>query len=242
MVIRRLDDRGVTVFDSVLQDVSKKNLQVELFDASQLEKARSAVHLLDRLRIVLVVLVFVLLGVALLLSGNRRRTLMRWSLGVVVAMAITAALLAFARSAFLGVAKNRDTAAAVFDILTSLLRNGVRTIAVLGLIVAVAAFLSGPSRPAVRTREGTRRLIGGIGRADQPGWEPGPVGTWVTAHKIALRVAGVALAILVLLVWSSPRPLTILVLALLLLVYLAVIEFLGRARPEVEAHADSRNP
>jgi hypothetical protein len=199
------------------------------------------VHLLDRLRIVLVVLVFVLLGVALLLSGNRRRTLMRWSLGVVVAMAITAALLAFARSAFLGVAKNRDTAAAVFDILTSLLRNGIRTIAVLGLIVAVAAFLSGPSRLAVRTREGTRRLIGGIGRADQPDWEPGPVGTWVAAHKIALRVAGVALAILVL-VWSSPRPLTILVLALLLLVYLAVIEFLGRARPEVEAHADSRNP
>lgn len=241
-VIQRLDDRGVTVFDSVLQDASKKNLQVELFDASQLEKARSAVHLLDRLRIVLVVLVFVLLGVALGLSGNRRRTLMRWSLGVVVAMAITAALLALARSAFLGAAKNRDTAAAVFDILTSLLRNGIRTIAVLGLIVAVAAFLSGPSRLAVRTREGTRRLIGRIGRADQPGWEPGPVGTWVAAHKVALRVAGVALAILVLLFWTSPRPLTIVVLALLLLVYLAVIELLGRAPADVETHADSRNP
>jgi hypothetical protein len=199
-VIQRLDDRGVTVFDSVLQDASKKNLQVELFDASQLEKARGAVHLLDRLRIVLVVLVFVLLGVALALSGNRRRTLMRWGIGVVVAMAITAALLALARSAFLGVAKNRDTAAAVFDILTNLLRNGIRTVAVLGLIIAVAAFLSGPSRLVVRTREGTRRLIGSIGRTDQSGWEPGPVGTWVDAHKVALRVAGVALAILVVLV------------------------------------------
>ena len=199
-------------------------------------------HLLDRLRIVLVVLVFVLLGVALALSGNRRRTLMRWGLGVVVAMAVIAALLALARSAFLDVAKNRDAAAAVFDILTNLLRNGIRTIAVLGLVVALAAFLSGPSRLAVRTREGTRRLIGSIGRADQPGWEPGPVGTWVAGHKVALRVAGVALAILVLLVWSSPQPLTILVLALLLLVYLAVIEFLGRAPADVEAHADSRNP
>lgn len=151
-------------------------------------------------------------------------------------------MLALARYAFLDVAKNRDAAAAVFDILTSLLRNGIRTIAVLGLIVAVAAFFSGPSRLAVRTRQGTRRLIGGIGRADQPGWEPGPVGTWVAAHKVALRVAGVALAILVLLLWSSPRPLTILVLALLLLVYLAAIELLGRAPPEVEAHADNRNP
>jgi hypothetical protein len=96
--------------------------------------------------------------------------------------------------------------------------------------------------PSFHTRKGTRRLIGGIGRADQPGWEPGPVGTWVAAHKVALRVAGVALAILVLLVWSSPRPLTILVLALLLLVYLVVIEFLGRAPSDVETPADSRNP
>src|SRR6266542_1428663 len=93
--------------------------------------------------IVSVVLVFVVLAIALLLSGNRRRTLMRWGLGVVVAMAITAAMLALARSAFLDVAKNRDSAAATFDILTSLLRNSLRTIAVLGLVVAVATFLSG---------------------------------------------------------------------------------------------------
>jgi len=241
-VIQDLDKRGVTVFDSIGQDVSKKNLQVELFDASQLEKARSAVHLLDRLRIVLVVLIFVLLGVALLLSGNRRRSLMRWGLGVVAAMAVTAALLALGRSAFLDVAKNRDAAAAVFDILTSLLRNGIRTIAVLGLVVAVAAFFSGPSRLAVRTRGGARRLIGGIGRADQPGWEPGPVGAWVGAHKVGLRVAGVALAFLVLLAWSTPGPLTILALAVLLLVYLAVIEFLGRAPAEVGAGTDRGNP
>ncbi len=228
-VIQRLDDRGVTVFDSVARDASKKNLQVELFDASQVEKARRAVHLLDRLRIVLVVLVFVVLAIALLLSGNRRRTLMRWGLGVVVAMAITAAMLALARSAFLDVAKNRDSAAATFDILTSLLRNSLRTIAVLGLVVAVAAFLSGPSRLAVRTRDGARRLVGGLGRqADRTGWEPGPVGAWVAAHKAVLRVAGVAVAFLILFAWDQPRPLTILVLALLLLLYLAVIEFLGR--------------
>jgi len=228
-VVQRLDDRGVTVFDSVAQSASKKNLQVELLDASQLEKARRAVHLLDRLRIVLVVLVFVVLAIALLLSGNRRRTLMRWSLGVVVAMAITAALLALARSAYLDVAKNRDSASATFDILTNLLRNGIRTVAVLSLVVALAAFLSGPSRIAVRTRAGAGRLIGGLGRqADQSGWEPGPVGAWVAAHKVALRVAGVALAFVILFAWDQPRPLTILVLAVLLLVYLALIELVGR--------------
>src|SRR5437016_4951677 len=131
-VIKRLDQRGVTVFDSLGK--KQKNLQVELFDASQLEKARSAVHLLDRVRIVLVVLVFVLLAGALALSGNRRRTLMRWGIGLVAAMAVTAALLALARSAYLSVAQNHDAAAAAFDIIVRFLRNGIRIIAALGLI------------------------------------------------------------------------------------------------------------
>ena len=127
-------------------------------------------------------------------------------------------------------AQNHDAAAAAFDILVRFLRNGIRIIAALGLIVALAAFLSGPSRPAVWIREGAKSLIGGAGRkADQAGWKPGPVGTWVAAHKVGLRVTGVAVAFLVLIIWSSPRPLTLLVLALLLLVYLAAIEFVGRS-------------
>jgi hypothetical protein len=227
-VVKRLDERGVTVFDGLSK--KQKNLQVELFDASQLEQARSAVHLLDRARIVLVALVFLLLAGALALSGNRRRTLMRWGIGLVAAMAVTAALLALARSAYLGVAQNHDAAAAAFDIVVRFLRNGIRVIAALGIVVALAAFLSGPSRLAVRIREGAKSLIGGAGRkADEAGWTPGPVGTWVAAHKAGLRVAGVAVAFLVLFIWSSPRPLTLLVLALLLLVYLAAIELVGRS-------------
>jgi hypothetical protein len=226
-VIKRLDERGVTVFDNL--SPSQKNLQVELFDAGQLDSARSAVHLLDRARIVLVVLVFVLLGAALALSGNRRRTLMRWGIGLVVAMAVTAALLALGRSAYLGVAKNHEAAAAAFDIVVRSLRNGIRVIAALGIIVALAAFLSGPSRLAVRIREGARSVVGGAGRkADEAGWTPGPVGTWVAAHKVGLRILGVAVAFLVVFVLTSPRPLTLLVLALLLLVYVAAIEFVGR--------------
>ena len=238
--VKRLDQRGVTVFDSVAK--KQKNLQVELFDAGQLQKARSAVHLLDRLRIVLVVLVFVLLGAALALSGNRRRTLMRWALGIVIAMAVTAALLALGRSAYLSVAKNHDAAGAAFDILVRYLRNGIRVIAALGIIVALAAFLSGPSRLAVRIREGAKSVIGGAGRkADDVGWTPGPVGTWVAAHKVGLRVAGVVVAFLILFVWSSPRPLTLLVLALLLLVYLAAIELVGRST-EVADETPTRDP
>jgi hypothetical protein len=226
-VVQRLNERGVTVFDSLAEN--QKNLQVELFDASQIESARSAVRLLDRVRIVLVVLVFVLLGVALALSGNRRRTLIRWGIGLVVAMAVTAGLVALGRSLFVDAAENRDAAAAVFDTLVRFLRNGIRVIAVFGIIIALAAFLSGPSRLAVRIREGSRDLLGGLGRrADEAGWDAGPVGEWVAAHKVGLRIAGVVVAFLVLFLWDTPSALTLLVLALLLLVYLAAVEFLGR--------------
>jgi hypothetical protein len=167
---------------------------------------------------------------------------MRWALGVVIAMAVTAALLAVGRSAYLSVAKNHDAAGAAFDILVRYLRNGIRVIAALGIIVALAAFLSGPSRLAVRIREGAKSLIGGAGRkADEVGWTPGPVGTWVAAHKVGLRVAGVVVAFLILFVWSSPRPLTLLVLALLLLVYLAAIELVGRST-EVADETPTRDP
>ena len=226
-VVKRLDERGVTVFDNLAKD--QKNLQVELFDAEQLEKARSAVHLLDRLRIVLVVLVFVFFAVALILSGNRRRTLIRWGIGIFIAMAVTAALLALGRSAYLNVVRDREAGGAAFDTIVRFLRNGIRVIAVLGILVALAAFLSGPSRLAVRTRGGARSLIGGLGRkADEAGWDTGPVGAFVAAHKVGLRIAGLAVAILAVLWWNRPSPLTLLVLALLLLVYLAAIEFVGR--------------
>ena len=238
-VVKRLDERGVTVFDSLAKD--QKNLQVTLFDAQQLEKARSAVHLLDRLRIVLVVLVFVFLGVALILSGNRRRSLIRWGIGIVVAMGIMAGLLALGRAVYLGHAQNHDAAAAAFDIIVRNLRNGIRVIALLGIIVALSAFLSGPSRVAVRIRKGSRDLIGGLGRrADEAGWDAGPFGEWVGAHKMALRVAGVAVALLVLFYLNQPTPLSLLVLVLLLLVYLAGIEFLGRTPARASGNANVR--
>jgi hypothetical protein len=62
----------------------------------------------------------------------------------------------------------------------------------------------------------------------------GPVGTWVEANKQLLRIGAVILAVLALVFWGQPTGKTILVLAGLLLVALALIEFLGQPpRPTV---------
>ena len=96
-------------------------------------------------------------------------------------------------------------------------------------MVAAGAFLTGQSITAVRTRQGLASGIGWLrGSAEHAGLRTGPVGTWVYANKKVLRIAAVALAALVLVFWGQPTGKVIILLAGLLLVALAVIEFLGR--------------
>jgi hypothetical protein len=122
-----------------------------------------------------------------------------------------------------------DAAAVLYDTIVAYLRLGLRTILVLALVVAAGAFLTGQSTTAVRTRQ---RLAAGIGwlrgSAEHAGWRTGPVGTWVYANKQLLRIAAVTLAALALVFWGQPTGKTILVLAGLLLVALAIIEFLSQ--------------
>ena len=88
---------------------------------------------------------------------------------------------------------------------------------------------TGQSATAVRTREGLAHGIGWLrGGAEHAGLRTGPVGTWVYANKKVLRIASVTLAALALVFWGQPTGKTILVLAGLLLVALALIEFLGQ--------------
>jgi hypothetical protein len=82
---------------------------------------------------------------------------------------------------------------------------------------------------AVRTRQGLARGIGWLrGGAARAGLRSGPVGVWVGEHKRVLRVGAVAVAGLALVFWGRPTGKVVILLALLLLVALALIEFLGQ--------------
>jgi hypothetical protein len=135
-----------------------------------------------------------------------------------------------------------DAAAVLYDTIVRYLRLGPRTVLVLALVVAAGALLTGQSGTAVRTRQ---RLTDGIaslrGGAVQAGLRTGPVGAWVHANKPALRIGAVVLAALALVLWSQPTGKTVLLLAGLLLVALALIEFLGRP-PELAATTPTTQP
>ena len=125
-----------------------------------------------------------------------------------------------------------DAAAAAFDILVRFIKTALRTLLVVGLIVAIGAFFAGPSAAAVRTRSafssGLGRLRGG---GESAGLSTGPVGTWTYTHRRVLRIGAVTLAALIFVFWGQPTAAVTIVIAVLLLVVLGLIELIGRPPP-----------
>jgi hypothetical protein len=213
-----------------------------LFQSEDITRVQRAFSLLNTLGVWLPVIAIVLLVLGVYVAKDHRRALVGAALGVAVSMVVLALALTVFRSIYLDAVPAavlpHDAAAVLYDTIVRFLRLGLRTVLVLGLVVAAGAFLSGQSVTAVRTRQGLSHAIGWLaGGAERAGFSTGPVGSWVYANKKALRIGAVALAALALVFWGRPTGKVVLGLTLALLVVLALIEFLGRrpAQPAVEA-------
>ena len=98
-----------------------------------------------------------------------------------------------------------DAAAAVFDTLVRFIKEALRVLLVLGLVVAIGAFLTGPSVTAVRTRGAFTSAFGWIrSSGERKGLTTGPAGRWTYAHRHALRICAVGLAALIFVFQGRP--------------------------------------
>jgi hypothetical protein len=234
-VKQRLVDSGF----SVAARIPTVNASFVLFQSEDITRARSGFNLLNTLGVWLPVIAIVLLVLGVYVAKDHRRALVGAALGVAASMVVLALALTVFRSIYLDAVPAavlpHDAAAVLYDTIVRFLRLGLRTVLVLGLVVAAGAFLSGQSVTAVRTRQGLSNAIGWLaGGAERAGFSTGPVGTWMYANKKALRIGAVALAALALVFWGRPTGKVVLGLTLALLVVLALIEFLGR-RPAQRA-------
>jgi hypothetical protein len=228
-VKQRLVDSGF----SVAARIPEVDASFVLFQSEDITRARSGFNLLNTLGVWLPVIAIVLLVLGVYVAKDHRRALIGAGIGIAVSMVVLALGLAVFRSIYLDAVPAtvlpHDAAAVLYDTIVRFLRLGLRTVLVLGLVVAAAAFLTGQSVTAVRTRQGLSNAIGWLaGGAERAGFSTGPVGTWVYANKKALRIGAVALAALALVFWGRPTGKVVLGLTLALLVVLALIEFLGR--------------
>jgi hypothetical protein len=243
IVKQNLSSRGFTLIDKL----PPINPTLTLFSSRELVKAQTAYRLINDLKIVLPILTLVLLAAGIYVARSHRRALIGTGLGVAASMLVLALGLLIFRGIYLNSVPNSalpsDAAAALFDTFVRFIREGLRALLVLGLIVAAGAFLTGPSVTAVRTRHG---IVSGFnwlrGFGQRKGVSTGPVGEWTYSHRMVLRVGAVALMALILVFWGRPTALLVIVLAIILLVLLGLIELIGRPpaarepEPELAGH------
>jgi hypothetical protein len=218
---------------SLANSIPNVSPTVALFQAKDLGKAQAGYRLITTLKIVLPILALALLAGGVYAARGRRRALIGAALGLAGSMLVLAIGLLIARSIYLNSVPPSvlpgDAAAAAFDAMVHFIKVGLRVVLVVGLVVAIGAFFTGPSRTAVQTRAGLRSGIARIRRyGERRGVSTGPVGQWTYLHRRLLRVAAVALAALILVFWGQPTGLVVIVLVVILLVLLGLIELIGR--------------
>lgn len=208
-----------------------------VFQSDQLAAAQDAVTMFDRLVYLLIGLTVILIVAALALSRNRRRTVVVLGLGIALSMVVANAIVSAIEDQVVGLIGGevpRKAAATTIASLVSSLEVSTTTLAWLGLLVVVAAFLAGDSRTAVGVR---RAVSSGANRARSVGSSvvghdrgtvtvtPLPV---VARNHGAFRVGGVIATML----WLIVIDITWVKLALVLVVfvaYQAAISVLGRS-------------
>ena len=230
---------------SLASNIPAVSPTLALFQAKDLGKAQALYRLITTLKIVLPILALLLLAGGVYVARGRRRALVGAALGVAASMLVLAIGLLIARSIYLSSVPSSvlpgDAAAAAFDAMVHFIKVGLRVVLLVGLVVAIGAFFTGPSHTAIQTRSALTSGIDWIRHyGERRGVSTGPFGQWTYAHRRSLRIAAVALVALIFVFVGEPTVLLVVVLVIVLLVLLGLIELLGAppAAPEVAAHAE----
>ena len=220
-----LVERGVPFADRI----PTVNAQFLLLDSTSLAQAQTAFRMLDLLRWVLPITAILLLVAGVALAPNRRRALVIGASMTVASFVLLLLGVQVGRALYLDDLEQAllvpQVGAVLFDTVTVPLRLWVRASAVLFLVIALAAWVAGPSGAARAMRSVPSRLAGATHR---------PTGTLASVSRFAghntavLRATVGGLAVLALLVGDRPSAGTILLVAVLAALALIVIEVFRR--------------
>jgi hypothetical protein len=227
-VQQQLSARGLTFANKI----PTVNATFPLFAAPNLAKAQQGYRLINALKWLLPFLSVLLMVAGIFVARGRRHGLIGAALGLSASMLVLAVALAIARVIYLrsvpSSALPADAAAALYDTLVRFIKDGLRVLLLVGLVIAAGAFLTGPSAAAVRVRAAARAGIDWTrGQFERAGLRTGPVGTWVAPHKTVLRIGALAVAALIFVFSGQPSLALVIWLVVLLLVVLGIIELLG---------------
>ncbi|MET9660719.1 hypothetical protein [Streptomyces sp. NPDC006510] len=222
-VKQQLVDRGL----GVAAKIPEIHTDFTVLTSDSVGKAKKWFRALQIIGFWLPLVTLVLAAGGVLLAVRRRRALVTTALAVAAGAAVLGLAMWVGRAFYLdslpsGV--SQPAAGSVFDALVGRMRALVRMVVTLGIVVALAAWLTGDGRAAGRVMA---MWHGGIGAVrDAAGFTGGPVGRWVHRARRPLNWTVVLVAAAVLVVWDRPTGLVTMWIALCALFALAVVEFL----------------
>ncbi|MFJ6727080.1 hypothetical protein ACIQPQ_19465 [Streptomyces sp. NPDC091281] len=237
LVKQRLVDDGLTVAGQI----PEIHTRLTVLRSDDLGRVRTYVRVLQLAGPWVPVLAILLVAAGVWLSAHRRRTLIVSALCFAFATFLLGVALTVFRVVYLDALPanvSQPAAGAIYDTLTRFLRTSVRVVVALGLIVALAAWLTGPYRHAVLLRRLWHAGIGAVrATADRAGLRTGPVGPFVRRFRTWITWTLVAAAALTYVLWPYPTGWVVVGLALTLLLVLSVVDFLGADRPRPDPSA-----
>ena len=242
-IIEQVREQMVAGGFTLAENIPTVDRTFTLVQSDAVTQAQTAYRLLDVLGSWLVFVSLGLIAAGVLLARDKWRALARGALGLTCVMILLGVALAIARSVYVTTTPagvlTPEAAGGVFDILVRFLRTTLRAVAVLGIVVAIAAFLSGRSPQAVQARAGLTRGIAQVRRRGEraTGWSTGQVGVWLAAHLRAVRVAVVAAGAVVLLLWTAPTAWVVLWTGLAVLLGLLVVQVVAEPASAAPASA-----
>lgn len=218
--------------------------QIVLVQSDQISRIQTIYRLSDVASSTLVWLALALIFGSVLVGKRHRRWLLSAGVVIAVGAGLVGLALVFGREAVLTSIGAADPSfqASVFDILTRFLNGLARAGVALGIVIAIAAWLAGPSSLATGIRQGTSAAERSLARAVVR-YVPqlAGFGSWVDQWRSGFRVVIVGLAALSIFGRadiSAGRIWWTFALALLAWLIVDTVAAMGGARSAVDSPAD----
>lgn len=229
-IVAQVKDRLVSAGFQQAARISTVHTEFVVFASKDVGKIKWYLRVLEIIGSWLPIIAVLIAAAGVYLAVHRRRALVGAALGVFAAMLLLGITLSLLRTVYLNhlpAGASEAAAGAVFDSLVKFLRAGVRAVGALALVTAIGAFLTGPSRAAVLVRTGCGRGIGALRDvAVSAGLRLGAVGRFVHRYKQWIGRVILLVAAIVLLTWSYPPTAVVVWTVVIVLVALAIREFL----------------
>ena len=215
--------------------------------SADLVRLQSAYRLIDIVGGLLPYLSLGLLAAGVLVAQRRSRALVVAGLSLAGAMLLLGLALTVGRSLYASslppTVQRVDTAVSIYDQFVSLLRIELRVGLVLGLLVAIIAFVAGGTTAARQLRASSGHASAWLRSAgDRRGISTGPVGVWLDEQRTLVRVVVISLAALALVLADRLTPAYVITVFVIALVVLGLATLAARPRGSEPEPVDEEEP